>query len=94
MSLAPWFPPDFGLRKTNKGDTLLSGIGFMQKNSLIFFDGSFFSSTFLFECSCTVARGGILMICPFLPLSGHAFKLFLKFPLGGTLTIQVGGTIL
>ena len=30
MSLAPWFPPDFGLRKTSTGEIDGDGIGLTQ----------------------------------------------------------------
>ena len=97
-NFAPWFPPDFGLRNTRRGDKLFSGIGLMQKNSLMFFELSFFSSFFpailLTAFSWTVANGGTLITSPFLPLRGQALRLFLKFPFGGIFTIHVGGTIL
>ncbi len=86
MSLAPWFPPDFGLRNTRIGATPGVGMGLRQKG-LSLASSSLSSSPPLVRLLLAAA------FFFFLFLLGEFFRLDLKLLFRGTLTIHEGGTM-
>ena len=84
INLAPWLPPDLGLRNTRIGATPGEGIGFRQKGlSLV--------SSWSLPSLARLVGAPTFFLCFF--LLGEFFRLDLKLLFLGTLTIQEGGTM-
>ena len=85
ISLTPWLPPDFGLRKTIKGRDPCVGIG-LTTNVRVFSGLSDFSAS---SSSPFLRRPA-----PRSFFRGDLRRLDLKFSRPGSLTIQEGGTVI
>lgn len=85
ISLAPWLPPDLGLRKTRIGATPGEGMGLAQNGRSL---ASAASSALLFPLAKWANSAFFFNF-----FLGEFFRLDLKLDLRGTLTIHDGGTM-